>query len=529
MNAVPSSAPPPVEQRAAGGSGGGARGPTLVTSRGLDGFAAQVKRDPFLLRTDEAKILPLNSIAHSPYIFEFNNTDNPRMFFDLGRSELRGRFRVVRTDGRPIGPKDKITTAQFPSVSLFSRQDLSLNDVIISDAASSHTFAPKNFFQTSLAYGETAKKSVLPNTLLYCEETIETVDSLNPVEPEGGAEAAKSKKKSKVSGGSEGVEGSSAGSASGEPSASTVSTAAEVVPAKDMYNPVLGMRKKAWACNKDVLFTRAVMEDFATTSDKYIPARVKVSLKLFRAPASYTLISPDAADDEYDIQLKELYLVVKRLFVTDVFAEEYNRRRLSVELRFPFVSTGVRIHHVPSGIRQFCLRNVCQSVKRPMFVMLVLQKADQFFPAFNANHFIYQSEGLVQAQLLMDGHPVQAWADPLDYSDDSVNGLLPAYTAFLRSSQHFYADSNFNVDYGSFVKMLFNAGWNLTNEVYSEGSGSNITLYNTEPVGMFDLNMTFEDLLPSNLIAMVFVTSYKSVHIDSQDRVSVSELGLDGK
>lgn len=307
----------------------------------------------------EDKAKPVGGVAGgSPYEFEIGWENNT--FLDMSSLSLRTRGKIVRPDGTDLQHNDIVAPVNLFASSLWSRVEVIIDDKT-NNQSSADYFNFKSYLETLLSYEGDARESHLRTQMFYLDTP-------------GRMENAVTRVAGPV-----------------QPNAGFVSR----------YNLARNSRSFECVCPLPTDLLR---------SSKHLGPRIKITLRLTKAPDSFLLIAP-RDDVRYRFVIEDLVLKFNRI-------EHYdNKFKLPRIQRYPFPKTEMRRVTVPPHLQNFSfnVQNAGLIPKQILFFMVKTSAADGNYAwnPYNFHHF-----GLKRARLRVEGKMVPTdgwefdWASP---------------------------------------------------------------------------------------------------------------------
>jgi hypothetical protein len=112
-------------------------------------------RDVAVEGVDVIEYKPVGQDGTNTSFIEFRVPQNNAYFIDLRSSTLQVTVKIVKEDGTPTTPEDKVSLANLPLHTMWSQADMTLGQQMISQGTNNH-YAYKSYFDVLLFGGENA-------------------------------------------------------------------------------------------------------------------------------------------------------------------------------------------------------------------------------------------------------------------------------------------------------------------------------------------------------------------------------------
>ena len=433
-----------------------------MTTSSLDLFGMPTF-ESIMRHGEDILINPQNSLSSSPYTFQIRTTD-PTQFTYLPQSSMHGTVRISRADGTPIQEEDNVSIANCLPLALFNQCECYVNQTLVSDL-SSNSYAYKSYNELMHSYSSQVKNKNL-ETLMYSYESPDEVHTQNTV---GDANV----------------------------------------------NSALRARKlKYLVGSKEVHFARPLFADFCMT-EKFLPPETTLDLRFHRQSDSFCIIARDERD--YKIEILDLYLVTRRVTVSDVFARSFANARLKEALRFPFVLCGIRHYLLTRGTQTKIVPSISAGIKNLRQILVTFHDNSAFNGLKAANPFVSSPNDIQEIHLIKDGKPYYNLHRPLSFNKDkNVNGFVHGYLHHLRNLGIGYTD-NEAMSLAEYSTNLFGYSIDFSPELCNNWHS------HKEQNSSIDLSLTFAKPLPETIIVCVYLSRDVMLQIQPDGRSEVIE------
>ena len=338
----------------------------------------------------DEEVRPISQVS-SDGPFEFRiNAQNSLDYLDLKNSQIYVKLRVEKLDGSKLSA-EKVGPANLFLQSLFSTVEVTLQNKVIVTC----NYNPyRAYIPTLLKYGEDALSSQI-NTQGWC---IDDADAPGVTDP------------SKANNG-------------------------------------LFERAKWIATSNSVDLQGPIFHDFCDM-DRYLLNQVDVKIKLYRNPATFSLLAADAATD-FRIEIEDIYIIARKVKVNPAVLYGHSQILEKQNALYPYTKKEVRVQTIATGSSSFIWDNMFQG-KRPEKVIIGFVKSKALNGDYTTNPFNFEHCNITQIVVYNDGLPVGGTPVKTDFSKEGST-VTRAYTNLLQSTGKWRQNEGFALNRNHFI------------------------------------------------------------------------------
>jgi hypothetical protein len=288
-----------------------------------------------------------------------------------------------------------------------------------------------------------------------------------------------------------------------------VATKFEEFDATDVYNIAFARRKERIAGSKTVQCYGPVHCDFLQ-DDRLLPPGVRLTLKFYRAPDNFVLMSNDA-NKTYKIIIEDLKLFIRHVTVSDRIVASHIAQFEKGPAIFPFTKTVIKTQVQTVGITNFTVLGVVNGLF-PKTIIFTFLSSGSLNGSYMSNPYNFQHFGLNFACLRMNGEQVPS--EP--YRPDFTNGLM------LREFREFYDNIGVSHDdlgscltpalyKGGAFMMAFDLSPDMCNGFHCHPKGT----------GYINLELGFKAALTENINVLTYCSYDAQALLDKDNIVHV--------
>lgn len=331
---------------------------------------------------------PLSSLESGPIEFYCAGSDNE--YLDLSKTCLQLKAKVVHGDGSSLLATDDVSTTNLFLHSLFSKVDVFLNDVPVTDSIPTYPF--KAYLQTLVNYGSDAKGSQLI-TQMYHKDPITTVAAMQ-VDGHGYVK-----------------------------------------------------RKSAIALSKSVeLLGRLHVDLF--NQERYMLNNVSMKVSLNRASTAFALIST-AANASFKIVIEAATLFVRKVKIApSVLLTHAKVLHDGAPALYPINQTVLKNFSIAQGLQDVSRENIWLN-KLPVRMLVCFVETSAFTGAYAKNPYNFAHYELNHLAFYLDGEQIPARAFTPDFERKHYTR---EYLSTFATTDLLGRDKGFCVDYTDFRK-----------------------------------------------------------------------------
>ena len=241
---------------------------------------------------------------------------------------------------------------------------------------------------------------------------------------------------------------------------------------------------------------------------RFLMNGVNVHLRLLRTSPEFLFMRQDATDTtKYALDIEKCSLFVKKLTPSSSLLLQHTEELSKRNAVYPIERIWPKFFTLGTGLRDFDLNNVCQG-QLPNRIVVGLVQSSAFSGSYKSDPYKFEHFKLSNISLTCNGKLVPAVPYDLDFSSDVCRR---AYYNLLDTIQGPCMEAtDVGIDLTQYKENSCLYGFTLNRTL----SGPNESLPTREN-GYINAKVTFQEALPSNVIAIFFMEFNNFVEIDS--------------
>ena len=382
---------------------------------------------------------PISSLESSSTI-EFLVSGSGDDYMDLSRTLLHLEVNIIGHDGGTLTSTDGVAFVNNAMQSLFSQQDISLNNTLISSSSMTHPY--RSYIETLLNGGYDSKSSKLTAELFNMDSNLDHADPLLTSQANKGlASRFKLTQSSKVI---------------------------------DLIGPIHG----------DIFF-----------QNRFIISGVDLKLRLTRAKDAFILSAKDEAIP-YRAIIKSAKLFVRKVKVAAPMILAHEELLKYDTCKYPISRVELKISSIPAGNMSFSQDNIFLG-QLPTRVIIGFIKNTAFNGKYSENPFNFEHMNLNFLSLHLDGQQIPS--TPLKPSFSTNKSVRSYYSQFI-SGDHAFSNEGNCITRTMFENGYALYCFDLTPDLSSACSSH----FNLIKTGNLRAEFGFETALPSTTNVIIF-------------------------
>ena len=296
----------------------------------------------------------------------------------------------MHTDGNLMDSKTvKVSPVNLLYYSLFNQVDVTMQGKLITSTTSHYPY--KAMMQTLLSYGTDAKTTQL-TSLMWMKDTLGHMDDCDVENPS---------------------------------------------------NAGLSRRSQYFATSKSVDMEGPILHDLFQL-DRYLLNQVAVAVKLYRTRPEFCLMT-NVNKPNYEVVIEDIILKACKVQVNPSVIFGQAEIMKSVNAKYPFTRTEVKLLTIPAGNISFTYDNLFQGL-RPNRCCIAFVKSMAASGDFKLNPYNFHHFNINQIALFVDSVPVGGNVMKLNFDSSSGRTVIPAYNSLFEITNKWMRDADNQVD-----------------------------------------------------------------------------------
>lgn len=407
-----------------------------------------------VVRNEWIEYRPLGQVTDASPV-EFRIVPQENQYVDLKRSLLKVAFKVVKADGTDVGVADEVGIINNVLSSLFSQDDVFLNQVLVSPSSNNYPY--KAYLDLLLNQNQLNNKQT--QSSIYYKDTSGYMDETD------------------------------------------VSTGGN-----------LGLIKRYGlvSASKNAFALGPLRSDIAT-ADRWILPGVEILIRLWQTKSIFRLVKAPAIVGNFKITIEDVTFLANKITVRPEITKAHESILTTVNAKYPFTRSRVHAYNVASGATFFRQDQIFQN-ERPDRVIIGLVSSVGYQGDYDKNPFNFQTFGTKNIDLTVDDHSLNGHQINTDFATGDV--LEPFYNL-----TNFQGKDDLSVNGPNITEEDFQRGYCLfIFDEYAGIQGPTKTVTDIRK-GNTKLNINFSSALSENVTVIVYGQFNDIFEIDKNKQV----------